>query len=296
MRLADHVTFLVPVLFGQLLLNLLLQADIILLRRFAADAAASRGLAVTAADTLVGAYRATQLFSFLPYQLLISVNFILFPMLASAVRDGDRQAIARYVATGVRVALLIAGLMVSVTAGLSDKLLRVVFGEQVAALGGHSLELLALGFGVFALFGVLTTVLNSLRRERASAGITAVAVLAVAALCVVRVRGAAFGEELLFRTATATSVGLFIATLSAGLLVRRTAGAVVAPLSVLRVVAAVALVVTAGQLLPDRGTVVTVASAALLALGYAVLLIAFRELGRQDLTLLLRVIKPRRAA
>lgn len=296
LRLWDHVGFLIPVLVGQLLLNLLLQADLTLLRRFAADAALAEGLEYTAADPLVGAYRATQLFSFLPYQLLISVNFILFPMLASAVRDGDGEAIARYVATGVRIALLIAGLMVSVTAGLSSKLLRLVFGKQVADLGGHSLELLALGFGAFALFGVLTTVLNSLRHERASAIITGVAVTAVASLCFLRVRGSEFGEVLLFRTATATSVGLFLATLSAGVLVYRVAGAVVAPLSVVRVLIAVGIAVSVGQMLPDGGALLTIASAAALALGYVVILIASREIGRRDLALVLRVLKPKSAS
>ncbi|MGC4086413.1 MAG: lipopolysaccharide biosynthesis protein [Polyangiaceae bacterium] len=293
-RIADHVAFLVPVLFGQLLLNLLLQADLTLLRRFAADAAVAKGLDFTAADPLVGAYRATQLFSFLPYQLLISVNFILFPMLARAVHEGDRAAIARYVATGVRIALLIAGLMVSVTAGLSSKLLHLVFGSEVAKLGGSSLELLSLGFGVFALFGVLTTVLNSLRRERASAGITAIAVAAVALMCFLRVRGAEFGETLLFRTATATSAGLLLATLCAAFLVRRAAGAVVAPLSVLRVLGAVAVMVSVGQALPDGGKLLTVVSAAFIALGYASLLIILRELGKDDLGLVLRVLKPKR--
>lgn len=294
LSVGQHIAFLVPVLTGQVLLNLLLQADSILLRRFAADAAVAKGLALTAADPLVGAYRATQLFSFLPYQLLISVNFILFPMLATAVRDADRVAIARFVATGVRIALVIAGLMVSVTAGLSNQLLKLVFGEQAAVLGGRSLELLALGFGAFAIFGVLTTVLNSLKHERASAGVTAVAAASVAVLCFLRVRGSEFGEGLLFRTASATAVGLVIATLGAGVLVYRAAGAVVAPWSAVRVVFAVALTVALGRWLPENGKVFTVLYAAVLGLVYVVLLIAVRELGRKDLAMVYGVVARRK--
>lgn len=294
LSIRQHIAFLVPVLTGQALLNLLLQADLTLLRRFAADAAVAQGLSLTAADPLVGAYRATQLFSFLPYQLLISVNFILFPMLATAVRDQDRAAIARFVATGVRIALVIAGLMVSVTAGLSDQLLRLVFGEQAALLGGRSLELLALGFGAFAIFGVLTTVLNSLKQERASAVVTGVAAATVAALCFLRVRGSEFGEALLFRTASATSVGLVIATLGAAFLVRRAAGAVVAPLSLVRVVFAVAVTVSVGRWLPDHGKLFTVLYAGLLALGYSLALVLLRELGRADLAMVSNVVARRK--
>jgi stage V sporulation protein B len=289
----QHLSFIVPVLVGQVLLNVLLQADLTLLRRFAADAAVADGMAITAADPLVGAYRATQLFSFLPYQLLISVNFILFPMLAAAVRDQDRAAIARYVSTGVRIALLVAGLMVSVTGGLSTQLIRLVFGAQAAELGGRSLSLLSLGFGAFAIFGVLTTVLNSLKRERASVAVTAVGVLAVLGFCFGRVRGSEFGEELLFRTASATSIGLAIATLGAGWVVRQAAGAVVAPKSAIRVVAAVVVTVVIGRAAPDAGPVVTIALAGALALLYVVLLVVLRELGRADLALVARVVKRR---
>lgn len=286
----DHVLFVLPVLVGQVLLNLLLQADLTLLRRFAADAALAQGLSIAAADPLVGAYRATQLFSFLPYQLLISVNFILFPMLATAVRDDDRAAIARYVATGVRIALVIAGLMAGVTSGLSNALLEVVFGARAAELGGRSLELLALGFGAFAIFGVLTTVLNSLQRQFSSALVTGLAALVVALLCFARVRGSSFDESLLFRTASATSIGLLFATLGAGVLVRQAAGAVVAPASAGRVLLATIATVAFGRMLSPHGVVRTFGCAATLSSFYFGVLLLTRELGASDLALVRAVL------
>jgi stage V sporulation protein B len=284
-----------PVLFGQVLFNLLLQADLTLLRRFASEAALSQGLPATAADPLVGAYRATQLFSFLPYQLLIAVTFILFPMLATAARDGDREAVARYVRTGVRLALLLAGLMVSVTAGLSDRLLLLVFGREAAELGGTSLSLLAVGFGGFAIFGVLTTVLNSLKHERESAIVTGVAVTLVVGLCYLRVRGAPFGEHLLLYTAEATAAGLFVATLSAAYFVYRAAGAVAPPLSLLRVLAAVAVAVGVGRVLPQAGKMATPVYAVLVAFSYVLILLVTRELAREDLATVRAVVSKRRA-
>ena len=56
-----YLRFLGWLLVGQVLLNLLFQADALLLRRFAANAAASHGLPLEAADPLGGAYRAAQL-------------------------------------------------------------------------------------------------------------------------------------------------------------------------------------------------------------------------------------------
>jgi stage V sporulation protein B len=251
----------------------------------------AHGLPATAADPLVGAYRATQLFSFLPYQLLIAVTFILFPMLATAARDGDRQAVARYVSTGVRLALVLAGVMISVTAGLSDRLLYLVFGAEAAKLGGHSLELLALGFGGFAIFGVLTTVLNSLKHERESAIVTGVAVTLVVALCYLRVRGAPFGEDLLFFTAEATAAGLFVATLSAAFFVYRAAGAVAPPLALGRVLLAVAGATLLGRFLPHAGKILTPVYALVVAAAYVFILLVTRELGTRDLNTVRAVLK-----
>lgn len=290
-----HLTFAFPVLLGQVLFNLLLQADLTLLRRFASQAALAQGLPAAAADPLVGAYRATQLFSFLPYQLLIAVTFILFPMLASAARDGDRAAVARYVRTGVRLALVLAGMMVSVTAGLSDRLLYLVFGPEAASLGGNSLELLAVGFGGFAIFGVLTTVLNSLKHERESVIVTAVAVTLVVALCYLRVRGAPFGEGLLLYTAQATAAGLFVATLSAAFFVYRAAGAVAPPLTLVRVLLAVGVATAVGRFLPHAGKILTPMYAALVALAYLLILLVTRELAAADLATLRAVATKRRA-
>ena len=291
----EHLIFALPVLLGQVLFNLLLQADLTLLRRFASQAALAKGLAAAAADPLVGAYRATQLFSFLPYQLLIAVTFILFPMLAAAARNGDRAAVARYVRTGVRLALVLAGLMVSVTAGLSDRLLFLVFGAEAAALGGPSLELLAIGFGGFAIFGVLTTVLNSLKHERETVIVTAVAVTLVVALCYWRVRGAPFGEDLLLYTAQATAAGLFVATLSAAFFVYRAAGAVAPPLTLVRVLLAVGVATTLGRFLPHAGKIVTPVYAVVVALAYVLILLISRELAAADLATL-RAVAAKRGA
>lgn len=290
---AQHLKFIAPLLLGQTLLNLLLQADLTLLRAFASDSAQVAGLGPEAADPLVGAYRATQLFSFLPYQLLLAVTFILFPMLATAYRDGDRDAVRRYVSAGVRLALVLAGLMVSVTSGLSGPLMRLVFPPEAAELGARSMQLLTLGFGAFAVFGILTTALTSLKREVASMAITAVAFALVVALSFLRVRGTPFGAELLWRTATATTSGLVLATLAAAILLHRTAGAVAPLASLLRVVAAMAVTIVIGRFLPHPGKVMTLAYSAGLGALYVTLLLVSRELGRADLATVKAVLGKR---
>jgi len=287
----EHIRFVVPLVLGQLALNLLFQSDLTLLGRFAADAAAATpGLELDAADTLAGGYRAAQLFCFLPYQLLLAVTFVLFPLLASAHRDGDREAVARYVRTGVRLAVVLAGLMVSVTAGLSRPLINLVFGADAAALGGRAMFIMALGLGSFAIFGILATVLTSLKHEVVSMVLTLAALALVVGLCFALVRGQPFGEGMLVRTAIATAAGLVTATLLTAGAVKKTAGAVVAPLTVVRVAIGLAAAIAVGRYLPAPGKLMTLVYAAVVAAVYVVVLLVTRELTKADGQVVARVL------
>jgi len=288
-----YLAFIGPVFMGQILLNLLQQADLTVLRYFAASAALRAALAPQAADPLVGAYRATQLFCFLPYQLLLSITFVLFPLLARAHRDGDMANVRLFVMTGVRLALIVAGVMVSVISGLAGPLLRLVFPAEVAIYATEAMQLLALGFGAFAIFGILTTVLTSLKAERASASITGVAFALVAILGVMLLRNRDFGPRLLWSTAVATTIGLVIATGGAGALVRRLAGGV-APLgTIVRVCSSAAATIALGRLWSPPSRIMTLVAAAALVMVNLLLLLIMRELTRRDLAHLLSVIRPR---
>jgi stage V sporulation protein B len=311
--LREYLAFIGPVFAGQILLNLLQQADLTVLRFFAASAAIRDQLSPQAADPLVGAYRATQLFCFLPYQLLLSITFVLFPLLAKAHRDERMADVRLYVITGVRLALIIAGMMVSIISGLSGPLLRLVFPQDVAIAASTAMQLLALGFGAFAIFGILSTVLTSLKAERQSAIITGLAFALVAVLGSILLQHQSFGAHLLLRTAIATSIGLVVATLVAGYFVHRLAGGVVSPLTLIRVLAAAAATIAVGRWCsPDGRSVafgvaehkigpdsklLTVAAAAALAAMYFVLLGLSREVTKRDLLHVRSVFgKPRSAS
>jgi stage V sporulation protein B len=293
-RVGRHVAYVAPLLLAQTLLNLLLQADLTLLRRFAGEAAVAAGSAPTAADAYVGAYRATQMFSFLPYQLLIAVTFVLFPMLASARHDPDRTRVAAYVQNGLRVALIVAGAMVSVTAGLPSQLLRLVIGADAARLGANALGTLSLGFGAFAIFGLLTAVLNGLGHERASLTITSVAFGLVVLGCFGWVRGTPLSEALLVRTALSTSLGIVVATVLAGAVTRRVVGSLVAPRVIVRVGLALGAALAVAHALPKgRSPLWALPEAALVVLVYFATLLVTRELGKDDLRLAERVLRRR---
>lgn len=292
----DHVGFIGPVLVGQGVLNLLLQADVNVLRFFSSRAASAAGLELTAADPLVGAYSATQLFGFLPYQLMVGLGFILFPMLSKATKDGDRAAIGSYVRNGVRVAVLVTGILVSVCAAVPHALLRFVYNADAADLGAPALRTLSIGLGAFAVFGAMVTVLNGLKQQWHSLVITAGAFVLVVAGDALLLDGQTFGPELLERTALGTSAALWLTTLVTAYFVKRAAGAVVSLATVLRVIAAVAVCILVGMQLPSMGKLITPIYALLIVGIYFTVLIVTRELGKADLDALKTIVLRRKRA
>src|SRR6185436_12488350 len=127
------------------------------------------------------------------------------------------------------------------------------FVKQAADDGSDALRVLALGQGAFAVFGIETTVIVSLSRERSSAVLTAAASFFVAALCWALVPSTSFDASLLTRTATATASALAIAAVVGAILVKRAAGSFVQPKTLVRTALAMAAAITVGAFMPWLG-------------------------------------------
>ncbi len=277
--MGDYIGYLLPLGVSQIFLNLLMQTDLILLRRFAGQAAETPAIA----DTLLGVYRGAQLFSFLPYQLLMSITFILFPMLAKAQAEGDRAAVRDYTRTGVRLALILTGLMCGAVSATAPHLLRVVFPEEIWSQGGDALRILSLGMGAFSVLGILSAAFSSLGRPHVAAILTAIAVALIAGGSWILVPNAPVGPDMLVRSAIATSVALTITVVVAGLLLAKLAGGLVAPATLVRVLLATGVTVAVGSRLPWIGKVGTIGEVIAVAALYVVVLVLSREVGRDDL-------------
>jgi stage V sporulation protein B len=293
-KLREHARYMLPVLGSQAVLNLLLQSDTNLLRAFAARAASSEGLPVEKADALVGAYAAAQLFGYLPYQVLVGVTFLLFPLLSGASARHEPSEVARLVRGGVRVAALVTGLVVSVTAGLSAPLLRLVFPPALAELAGTAMFGLCLGLGCFAMFGVFSSVLISLGRPwYAFIATTAAWLLSSGANSWVLL-GQPFGAQLLVYTAVSSGVAILGATALSGYWVLQASNALMPLTSALRVVFSLALATGVARLLSPTSKPATLLAALLVSAAYFASLSLSRELKVSELQALGRALLGRR--
>ncbi len=286
----QYLRFLVLLSGGQIFLNLLLQTDFMLLSRFTGLGALQSGQGEKAADQLMGVYRGAQLFAFLPYQLLMSITFILFPLLAKAHAEGDKLAVTHYTKTGVRLSFLLTGLLCGTVSALAPHLLRFAFPEEIWANGATTLRILSLGLGTFAILGISCAALTSLGRERETALLTLSAVVLIAAACTLSLPSVAFGTSMLHTAAIATSGSLLIMTIAGAFRLKRVAGGFVDLLTIVRVLGSTAATLWIGTKLPWMGKLMVPVQAMGTVMIYIVLLILTRELGKADLQILRRTI------
>jgi stage V sporulation protein B len=280
-RPRDYLAQLVPLAATQFFTSAVMQVDITLLGHFLS---ARRSGDLKTADEWVAVYRACQLFAFLPYQLLLSITQVLFPMLARAKAEGDTEGIRRYVERGARLAAIACGMMVSVLVAMPKPLLSFAYSPDVAVRGERALRVLALGQGAYTMLAIATTVLASLGRERLSAMITLGALVGVTAACFLLIGGASFGGAQLEATAEGTSVALLSALVVAGVCVRKETGGFVPGRSAIRVGVALAVASGIGSLLPmDQGRRLTPVLACVVAATFILTLLVTGELTRADL-------------
>jgi stage V sporulation protein B len=275
---ARYLAVFGPLAVAQFFTNALMQVDIILLGRYLHE-----GGPANAADEWVAAYRACQLFAFLPYQLLLSLTQILFPMLARAKAEGDSSGVREYVSRGARLGAIAGGMMVAVIAGMPETAIRFAYDADTAARGASTLRILSLGQGAFAMLGIGCTVLSSLGRERISAMLTALAAAGAAGVCAIIVPMRGFGDAQLHGTAVSMAVVLALALAACAVIVSRVAGAFVPLATAARACVALAIVVALGTHIPAVSRVLAPVVGIALASAYAAVLVVTGEIRAADL-------------
>lgn len=289
--------YLLPIAVYQASLNGVLQLDQPLLRANLADLALAAGHSASAAteiaSTQAGFYRAAQTFAFVPYQLILSVTFVVFPTVARAASSGDAEATRTAIRGAMRFSLIVLLAMAAPIAGASDGVMRVAYQETYLA-GAPALAVLSPGLVPFALFAIGASILAGAGRARATAMIAFGALVLVITANTIAVRTAGIGENAIIAAAVATSIASLAALAAVGLTIRQLFGAFLPPLSALRAIAAGACGWAVAHFVPHANALGALSACVLGALAYFVALVSLRELGAADLALVKRVISRRR--
>ncbi len=172
-----YLRYLLPLALYALFLNLLLQADVVALKAILGGRAGEG--AAEAASAVAGVYGAARNVSLLPYQAVISLTFVVFPLVSRATSRGDRVTASAAASGAIRLAAVLSWLAVGLLGAAPEGLLSILFGQDYAGGGQVLVPLLAAGAMMAGTY-VGNAVLASAGRPAAPlwAGLASLAVLA----------------------------------------------------------------------------------------------------------------------
>jgi stage V sporulation protein B len=269
------------------LLNYTLNFDVLLLRWFALSVP---GVAPVTAAALTGNYDALRTIALLPYQALLVVTFVIFPLVSRSTFAADREATRAYVSQTMRYALLLAGAMGIVLAARPSALFDAVYKPEFRA-GAAALPILAGAQCCLALLSVACSILNAAGRAGASLAIISVTAALMSAGIAIFVPRAAPGAPMLVAAATATAIATGTGLIAALVVLRARLGGMPPPATVARVALALAGAFIAARLVPGHGKIVGFAVMALTGITYVAVLVVTREFGPEDRAKFAKVFK-----
>ncbi|MEK6301434.1 MAG: oligosaccharide flippase family protein [Acidobacteriota bacterium] len=277
-RVRDLFTFQAYLLSFIFVFNLLQRVDLLMVK------ALSSADAITASEN-AGYYGAALNVSNIVYQVIISVTFVLFPLVSKSTFAEDTRRTKVYISTTIRYALIVMAVLATLFSANAAEVLRLIYRADYQA-GAPALAIVAYGMLLFGFLQVATTIISASGRPRVSLMIAAVTLAVSAGLNAVLIpsRGLA-------GAATATTAAMLLgAVIASGYLLWRF-GALVPWLSVVRIGTAAALVYAGSLAVPVGSRGLILVKLAVLSLAYAAVLALSREIGKDDVAMVKRVLK-----
>jgi O-antigen/teichoic acid export membrane protein len=241
--------FFAPVAVYLLIVNSLMFVDGLMLKRLVAEGAGG----VDAASTQAGLYGAVQAVARIPYQLILAVTFVIFPLVSKSTFDKDVEKTRMYVGATMRYSFVItAGLAVAL--GARPEAVMRLFYKPEYAVGAGALAALVAGYVCFSLFNIAGTIINGAGKTRPTfvIGMVTLAAALVATWLAIRWQ-LAHGGDVLLGAALATTAAMALGTIISGLYLMRHFGAFLPALTVVRVALSTAAALAVAHFWPAHG-------------------------------------------
>jgi stage V sporulation protein B len=286
--------FMAPIWTYQICLNGILLIDLQVLKRTATEIAlAGTGTAQAAVDLAnqyVGFYRAAQTFAFVPYQLIISMTFVVFPMISRATSLGNRESARSTIQHAMRFSLLLLMLVAAPTSGAAEGVMRIAYPSEYL-VGAPALGILIFGVAAFALFAVAATAISGAGKPTIAAMIAGISLLAVIVANRVLLLRAGIGAEMLEAAATGTSIGMSVALVLSAWVLHREFGVFIPVLTWIRAALAAAAGFAVAAAIPHDSILQAIAALAGGFVAAVAVLVLTRELHAEDWRALRRIAR-----
>ncbi len=286
--------FSLPLWMYQIFLNSIMQIDLLVLKRTVAELGMAQGMHSIAAAELasryVGEYRAAQTFAFVPYQLILAVAFVIFPMVSKASSSGDIEATRNTIRAALRFSLIVLLAIAAPVAGASSGVLRIAYPLSYIT-AAPSLEILSFGIAALALFVIAATALSGSGNPGKSATIAAIALVIVVVLNRVFVQHVGLGETTLEAAALGTTCGTFCALALIAIVIRSAYGPCLPLLSGLKGILAATLAFWTARLIPHPSAMTSLLALIAGGIAYLMGLLVLGEFKREEFAMMLKWLK-----
>lgn len=276
-RARDLFGFQVNLLLFTLVLNLLQKIDLILVKALSSPDA-------TIASENAGSYGAAVYVANITYQVVISATFVIFPLVSQATFANDRSRTQVYISNTLRYTLMIMALPATLFSANASEVINVIY-TQAFQPGAVALSVVAFGMLFFGLFYVMTTIISASGRPKVSLIIGTVTLAANAgmnALLIPRygIKGAAI----------ATTVSMILGVLIGGNYLFAKFRALMPRLSLIRIAMSAGVIYAASLAFAPHSKLLVIGKLIALSLIYIATLLTAREIGRDDLAAIKKVI------
>lgn len=310
------VGFMLPVMGYVLFMNVLLQGDVLVVKaaangpvRAAVEAgqaawidlvrashplATGEALIAEGTSFFSGLFKATKNISLVPYQGVVAITFVIFPLISRATFEDDADATRLYVTEALRVTLLLVAFVVTGIAAGGAPLLGLLFGDAYELAAGALMPLLV-AMALFSALYVVASVLTASGHPIDALVLMICMSLVLLVTLYQVVAGSVAGPELLDNAAWAVFAVTAIAWFAASAIVKWRVGVAVPWLTFVRSAISVSVAVWIVGLVEVEGLVGLVARCAGAGVVFLVALWSSREVGVDDLKTVLATLKRRKA-
>jgi stage V sporulation protein B len=285
------LSFILQIFLYTFCLNMIMRVDLFLLKRLVGTLSthATAQAQADVASAYSGFYGTAQSLAFIPYQAILAVAFVIFPLISRSTFEDDLSTTQAYIKQTLRLSMIFAAGVAVVFMANPEAVINVPFQEKYR-IGGAALRILAGGMVCFSMFTIINTILNS-AGHTVKTNIAGFITLAVAALTnnyVIQGAGTATNalQVAAWASAGAMALGMLISTV----LLYQQFKAAFPLLSVLRTLLAMGVALGVGYLIPEVSKLVTLAECVLVFVVYFVALIVMREFRSEDLAKFKRVL------
>jgi stage V sporulation protein B len=276
-RAADLFKFQSYLLLFTLVLNLLQKVDLMLVKALSSTDA-------TIASKNAADYGAVINIANITYQIIISVTFVIFPLISQATFADDREKTRRFISNTLRYSFMMMALTATLFSANAGSVLAVLYPNDYQ-FGARALGFVAYGMLFFGLLYVMTTIISASGQPKVSLsiGILALTVSALLNYTLIPLYGLT-GAGIATTTAMVVGVG-------AGAIYLLTKFKTLMPtLSILRITGCAVFIYFLSLAYLPNAKILVILKLVGVSMMYVVALIVSREVGREDLAAVKRVL------